>query len=238
MAKNNLALLQRNLRYLGFGEALPFDDQLAAEVERNNDEFELTTEVHFDEWSLLKATLYFRKAGQQGMFFLIKYTADLQYFDDSHLNRKQTFYIYKGSGITLKEGYNLLQGRAVYKDLTGDDCEQYQAWVQLDSNSTTIMNNYRMPQFRSKHGYDLEKTLSMYPIRELKDADLKANLIRSLKKGNLHPVAFEKGDKVEKKFIAANPQFKTITICSEAVRQLPIKIKEVKDEKESNRGHL
>lgn len=215
MTKNNLALLQRNLRYLGFGEALPFDDQLAAEVERNNDEFELMTEVHFDEWSLLKATLYFRKAGQQGMFFLIKYTADLRYHDDSHLNRKQTFYIYKGNGVTLKEAFNLLQGRSVYKDLTGDDGEQYQAWIQLDFNSITMMNNYRMPQFRSKHGYDLEKSLGMYPIRELKDGDLKANLIRSLKKGNLHPVAFEKGNKVEKMYIQACPEFKTIVIRRE-----------------------
>jgi len=217
--KDNLSFLQQNLRYLGFGETLPFNDQLAEELGKDIPEFQLKTEVHFDEWSKVVATLYFRKAGQQDAFFLTKYTAEVQYLENADMNRMQTFYVFKGVGVTLKESFNLLQERAVYKELTGGDGEKYHAWIQLDFKTKTAMNNYKIRQFRQSHGYDLEKTLSIYPIRELKDRDLKANLIRSLQKGNLHPVTFEKGDKVEKMYIAANPQFKTITICSEAARE-------------------
>ena len=217
MKRDNLSFLQENLRYLGFGETLPFNDQLAGEVEKDNREFQLTTEVHFDEWSKLEATLYFRRAGQQDMFFLIKYIADLQYPDNPDYNRMQTFYIYKGAGVTLKEAFNLLQGRAVYKDLTGDDGEKYYAWIQLDFKSRTNTNNYKTRQYRQAYGYDLEKVLNTYPIRELQDEELKANLIRSLKKGNIHPVTFSKVNKIDKMYVEACPQFKMLTIHSEAI---------------------
>jgi len=233
MKKDNLSFLQENLRYLGFGETLPFNDQLVEEVEKDNREFQLTTEVHFDEWSKLEATLYFRKAGQHDMYFLIKYAADLQYTDSQELNKAQTFYIYKGAGVTLKEAFNLLQGRAVNKDLTSDDGEKYNAWIQLDFRARTPSNNYKTRQFRQSYGYDLEKMLYNYPIRELQDEELKANLIRSLKKGNVHPVTFEKSSKIEKMYIEASPQFKTITIHSQTVLAAQLHLQKSLREKES-----
>src|SRR5882672_1512693 len=130
----------------------------------------------------------------------------------------QTFYIFKGTGITLKEAFNLLQGRAVNKNLTNLDGEKYNAWIQLDFGTRTSGNNYRVRQFRAQYGYDLEKILYTYPIRELQEDELKANLIRSLKKGNIHPVTFAKTNKIEKMYIEACPQFKTISIYSLAVR--------------------
>jgi hypothetical protein len=218
MKKDNLTFLQENLRYLGFGETLPFNDQLEHEVGKGEKDFHLTTEAHFDEWSKVEATLYFRKGGQQEMYFLTKYTAAIWYFENSDLNRMQTFYIFKGSGVTLKEAYNLLQGRAVNKDLTDSEGEKYNAWIQLDFTARTPMNNYRTRQFRLQYGYDLEKVLDNYPIRELQVEELRSSLIRSLRKGNIHPVTFAMTNKIEKKYIEACPQFKTISIYSEAVR--------------------
>lgn len=218
MKKDNLTFLQENLRYLGFGETLPFNDQLTKEVEKGGKEFQLTTEAHFDEWSRLDATLYFRKGDQQDTYFFIKYTAALLYNDSDQHNRTQTFYIYKGAGVTLKEAFNLLQGRAVNKDLTDDDGEKYNAWIQLDFSAKTTTNNYKVRQFRMQYGYDLEKVLNTYPIRELQVEELRANLIRSLKKGNIHPVTFAKTNKIEKMYIEASPQFKTISIYSQTVR--------------------
>ena len=148
MQKDNLTFLQENLRYLGFGETLPFNDQLEHEVEKGQKDFYLTTEAHFDEWSKLEATLHFRKGGQQEMYFLTKYTAALWYFENSDLNKMQTFYIFKGAGVTLKEAFNLLQGRAVNKDLTDSEGEKYNAWIQLDFTAKTPMNNYRTRHYR------------------------------------------------------------------------------------------
>jgi hypothetical protein len=218
MKKDNLTFLQENLRYLGFGEALPLNDQLDQKVEAGEKEFQLTTEVHFDEWSRIEATLYFRKADQLDMYFFNKYIAYLSYHDRPDHNKEQTFYINKGSGVSLKEAFNLLQGRAVNKNLTNFDGEKYNAWIQLDFGARTSNNNYKVRQFRSQYGYDLEKVLYSYPIRELQEEELKANLIRSLKKGNVHPVTFAKTNKIEKMYIEACPQFKTISIYSLAVR--------------------
>jgi hypothetical protein len=218
MKKDNLTFLQENLRYLGFGETLPFNDELEHEVGKGQKDFHLATEAHFDEWSKLEATLHFRKGDQQEMYFLTKYTAALWYPENPDLNKMQTFYIFKGAGVTLKEAFNLLQGRAVNKDLTDSEGQKYNAWIQLDFSTRTPTNNYRTRQFRLQYGYDLEKLLCNYPIRELQVEELRSNLIRSLRKGNIHPVTFAMTNKIEKKYIEACPQFKTISIYSETVR--------------------
>jgi hypothetical protein len=220
MKKDNLTYLQENLRYLGFGETLPFNDELEQEVGKGQKEFHLSTEAHFDEWSKLEATLYFRKGDQQEMYFLTKYTAALLYLENPDLSKIQTFYIFKGAGVTLKEAFNLLQGRAVNKDLTDSDGEKYNAWIQLDFTAKTTMGNYKTRQFRLQYGYDLEKVLNNYPIRELQVEELRSNLIRSLRKGNIHPVTFAMTNKIERKYIEACPQFKTISIYSESVRAI------------------
>jgi hypothetical protein len=40
----------------------------------------------------------------------------------------QTFYTEKGHGITMKEAYNLLDGRAVNKDFQKAEGQKYNAW--------------------------------------------------------------------------------------------------------------
>jgi hypothetical protein len=218
MKKDNLTFLQENLRYLGFGEGLPLNDQLVQEVEKGEKEFQLRTEAHFDEWSKIEAVLYFKKGGEQDMYFFSKYTAALLYPETPDHDKAHTFYIFKGSGVTLKEAFNLLQGRAVNKDLTDSDGEKYNAWIQLDFRERTASSNYKVRQYRVQYGYDLEKVLHSYPIRELQVEELRLNLIRSLKKGNIHPVTFEKTSKIEKMYIEACPQFKSVSIYSQTVR--------------------
>jgi hypothetical protein len=222
MAKSNLEILEENLRYLGFGDYLVFRTQLSEEIQKNNHEFQITTDVIYDQSSRLDITLYFRKAGQHDMYFIIKYTGELSYPDAPSRNKIHTFYIYKGSGVTLKEAYNLLQGRSVNKDLTDHDGDKYNAWLQLDFQEKTDHNNYKVRQFRQSYGYDLEKTLENYPIRELKDDKLREHLIKSLKKGNLHMVTFQKTAKIEDMYIEACPQYKTISIYSKTSINKPL----------------
>ncbi|MBN9379866.1 MAG: hypothetical protein J0H74_03820 [Chitinophagaceae bacterium] len=218
MKKEFIESIQENLRYLGFGEAR-FNEELEEEMERGAKEFQLTTEAHFDDDSKVEATLHFRRAENDEKYFFIRYDASLTYPDDPGYRLQQTFYIHKGSGVTFKESFNLLEGRSVYKNLTNLDEEKYSAWIQLDfTQRTPDCQNYKVRQFRDQYGYNLERVLMSYPIQELTDEALKENLIRSLKKGNLHGVTFVKDTKKEKMFIAACPEFKTITICSQAVR--------------------
>ncbi len=212
MNNENLNFLQDSLKYLGFGERLFLNQQLEEAIAKEPKEFQLDTETFFDEDHKLEIVLYFRRSDQLDMYFFSKYEARLRSADDADLDRAQVFYISKGRGMTLKEAFNLLQGRAVNKDLTDAEGTKYNAWVQLNFSEKDQNNNFKVKQYRPQYGYDLEKTLEKYPIRELKNEELKAGLLRSLRKGNLHPVSFDKTNKTEKMFIEACPQYKTINI--------------------------
>ena len=121
---------------------------------------------------------------------------------------KQTFYPDKG--ITLKEGYNMLDGRAVHKTLTTKEDEKYIAWLQLDFKNTTESGNYKINQYHQNYGFDLDKTLSKYPIKELDNETYKANLIRSLERGNLQSATFQLNGKEERIYLTPNPNFKSL----------------------------
>ncbi|HVU54692.1 MAG TPA: hypothetical protein VHD83_06530 [Puia sp.] len=219
MNNENLNFLRDSIRYLGFGEAMANSEPLEEEMKSGVKEFQLRTAACFDEYSTIQATLYFRRSENFDMYFLNKYDASLVYDNNPNRNKMQTFYISKGRGVTFKEAFNLLQGRAVYKNLVDADGTEYNAWLQLSFSERTPSNaNYRTRHFGERYGYDLEKALSNYPIRELQDEQLKQNLLYSLRKGNIHPVTFTKANKIEKMYIEACPEYKMITIHSELTR--------------------
>ncbi|HEY4063791.1 MAG TPA: hypothetical protein VGM30_17905 [Puia sp.] len=221
MNQENLAFLQDSLKYLGFGEGGVLDEQLKGEISRESKEFQLFTEAYFDENSKLEAALHFRRGDLSDMYFFNKYEALLRYSVESMPERGQTFYINKGAGITFKEAFNLLQGRSVYKNLVNLDGEKYNAWLQLNFEEKDHHGNYRTKQFGVRYGYDVDKILEKYPIRELQHEETKAMLIRSLRKGNLQLVSFIKSSKTEKMYIEVNPQYKTLNIYPEGTKDSP-----------------
>jgi len=217
MNKDNLLFIKQTLRYLGFGEALASNEQLEIEMKKGAFEFQLRTAACFDEWTTIEATLFFQKFDNFDTYFFSKYETLLYYPEGGSSGKRQTFYIKDGNGVTFKEAFNLLQGRSVYKTLLDSDGIKYSTWIQLSFYERTPDNkNYRVRQFGEHYGYDLEKALSVYPIRELEDDNLKMNLICSLQKGNLHPVTLVKANKVVKMFVAAYPEIKSLKIYSEA----------------------
>ena len=218
MNKDNLAFLQDNLKYLGFGEYSLLNHLLESEMTRGTLSFELHTDAFFDEDTRLEAKLYFRRSDQLDMYFFNKYDAVLMYQDNPERNKAQTFYIYKGSGVTLKEAFNLLQGRAVHKKLTTSAGEKYTSWIQLNFEQKDLHENYKYKYFRSENRYDLAKVLDHYKLREMENEETREMLFRSLRRGNLHPVTLMKSNKTEKLLIHANPQFKTINIVPPATR--------------------
>ena len=212
MNQENLAFLRDSLKYLGFGDGGPLCDQLTEEISKGLAEFHLSTETCFDENTKLEACLYFRKSTQHNMYFFNRYVALLQHSGNPEKDRSYTFYISKGTGVTFKEAFNLLQGRAVNKNLVNIEGEKYNAWIQLSFDEMDGENGFRMKQYRSQYGFDLEKVLAKYPIRELQLEDTKNALIRSLRRGTAQLVNFVKVNKTEKMFIEANPLYKTINI--------------------------
>lgn len=211
MNPENLAYLQDKLKFLGFGESSLLNEELREKTEKGDIAFQLQTATSYSDDAMLEAKLYFMM-GNENRYYLQKYDARLRYDGDPDKNKAQTFFVYKGKGFTLKEAFNLLEGRAVYKKLIDTNGVEFQGWSKLNFNIRDVNGNYRFYRFGDQYGYDLEKVLELYPILNWQSKETKAHLVRSLQRGNLHPVYLVKGEKKAKCFIAANPESQMISI--------------------------
>lgn len=216
MNQKNLEYLQEGLKYLGFGEGL--NERLKEEIGKGKPEFQLNTINEYGRDKVSYA-LDFRKSDSSDMYFFNKYAATFTP-QNSEEERSQTFYVKKNAGITAKEAYNLLSGRAVNKDLTNAEGQPYNAWMQIDFRQKDNHGNHKYKLIHHAYGFDLEKELRKHPIQELNDATSKERLMKSLERGNLHQVTFAKADREDKMFVEANPQFKTLNLYNDKMKKV------------------
>ena len=216
MNAKNLEFLKEGIKYLGFGEGL--NNKLTEELSSGKNEFQLRTENQYGK-DKVSYTLDFKKSDQSDMYFFNKYSAS-QEGQQNGQEKSQTFFIKKNSGVTAKEAYNLLNGRAVNKDLTNQEGEKYNAWLQIDWNQKDNNGNHKFKMIHEAYGFKLEEALKKYPIKELNDQTSKDRLMQSLERGNLHQVTFSIGDKTDKMFIEANPQFKSVNLYDSSMKKV------------------
>lgn len=209
MNEQNFDYLKNQVKYSGFGESL--ETPLKEMIQKGESEFSLKHQAEFSG-DTVNAELHFKKSAMTDMYFFNKYELSLtkQGQDEPAINH--TFYIGKDNNITLKEGYNLLDGRSVNKDLVNRDQEKYNAWVQLDFKETDNQGNFKLKQYHENYGFDLNKALEKHPIKELSNTEDFSRLQESLKKGNRQSVTFQIQGEEQKRFIEANPQFKNLNI--------------------------
>ncbi|WP_431213782.1 hypothetical protein ACQ86N_02455 [Puia sp. P3] len=114
MNENNLSFLQRQLENTGYGKE--HHKELREAIVKQNPAFTLFHQQDYGKDSTV-SSLHFKKAENSDMYFFNNHTVILK--NERHPDPiRQTFYVNsKGDNITLKEGYNLLSGRAVEKDL-------------------------------------------------------------------------------------------------------------------------
>lgn len=215
MNEKNFSYLKDTLKYLGFGEGV--HASLEEKLKEGAKEFQLGHSAPFGD-RRIDASLSFRKSDTSDMYFLNKWNGTVGEYEAA---RSQNFYINKGHGITLKEGFNLLEGRAVHKELTDKEGQSYKAWLQLDGKEKDATGNYKVNQYHEKYGFDLQQKLEALPIKQLADPELKEGLLRSLQKGNVQTVTFEKNGQNDQLFIAANPRFKSIAVFDQSGKQIP-----------------
>jgi len=216
MNDKNHDYLKDQLKYTGFGEEA--QAQLRDNLMKAQNEFSIkqVTAYGKDE---LSVSLNFKKSTNSDMFFFNNFRAELQK-PGSDTKISQTFYVNnEGRNITQKEAYNLLDGRSVNKDLANKDGQIHNAWIKLDFKETTASGNYKMRQFSSQYGFDLEKSLEKFPVKELLDPKERVKLLESLERGNRQSVTFKGEDGEQKRFIEANPQFKSVTVYDEAQKR-------------------
>jgi hypothetical protein len=197
MNDQNLSYLQKQLLNLGFGEKV--NDELEKNIKSGKKEFTLTTEQEYNKQSV-DYTLHYKAGDQNDMYFFNKYDASLRDKD-----MQQTFYLNKGSGITAKEAYNLMEGRAVHKQLENLEGEKYNAWIIIDKENKTENGNFKLRPFTDGWNYKPERAIDKLDIVGINEEGARDKLMKSLEKGNRHQVTAMKDGKEVKLYLEANP---------------------------------
>ncbi|RKR84276.1 hypothetical protein BDD43_4508 [Mucilaginibacter gracilis] len=133
---------------------------------------------------------------------------------------KQTFYVKEGAGYSASQAANMVQGRTVHRDdlLNPRNGEPYKAWVKLDfGQKKDDYGNFKLKQMNDPaFGFDLEKTLKGFNIKELSDPAKKEAITAAMKNGDRVAVTAvgRDGKEITVK-TEASPQFKTLDFYSE-----------------------
>lgn len=217
MNTQNVEFLKKSLLNLGFGDKL--NVELDKEIAAKTPEFKLGLQHEFNQ-KKVDYTLHFKAGENQDMYFFNKYDATINNKDESAKNVDQTFFINKGSGITAKEAFNLMEGRAVHKQLYNLEGQKYNAWLTLDDKNLTDNGNMKIKHYHENYGFDLDKVIAGKGIKELNDPKAKDELMYSLKKGNVQQITVGEGGSEKKYFIAANPQFKTVDLYDHQMKKI------------------
>jgi hypothetical protein len=207
MNNDNLKFLSDRIKFAGFGEELNAGLQKA--MQEGKPEFQLHFATEFNK-KPFEATLNFRKSDDTDMYFFNSYNASLTRNDGEKVEQK--FYLNNGKGITAKEAFNLLDGRAVHKDLVTKEGQPYKAWLQLNPEVRDKNNNVEMKQIHEKYGYNLEAAIGKLAVAELGDPKKKEELMTSLQKGNVQSVTIEKDGSAHKMYMEADPRYKTVKL--------------------------
>ncbi|MFA6245347.1 MAG: hypothetical protein WC615_00310 [Mucilaginibacter sp.] len=215
MNTQNLEFLKKSLLNLGFGEQVNAD--LEKNINKKVPEFNLAAKHEFNQQTV-DYNLHFKAGENQEMYFFNKFDTTLHKGKENEQN--QTFYINKGNGVTAKEAFNLMEGRAVYKQLYNKEGEGYHAWLQLDNSSEKQNGNKEIKRFNENYGFDLDAVLKDKGIKELTTPEGTENLYRSLRKGNTQQITLERNGEDKKYFIAASPQFKTVDLFDHQMKKI------------------
>ncbi|HWV72873.1 MAG TPA: hypothetical protein VN040_14190 [Pseudosphingobacterium sp.] len=233
MSEKNEEMVQKQVFYTGFSEIHKDEVTEALKSEKNVAVLFHKQKINDDD---VKATLYFRKS-DKGNWFFNSYDLAIAGKNGAE-DMKQSFRIRYGNTYSLKESYNMMQGRSVNKTFlpavvtdntkTKEEKEQakpYLAWAYMDFKETDKHGNYLI---KKVFNHDLEKVLSQYPIKELDNASIRSSIIDSLKKGNIQAVTFVIGDKEERKYIQAAPRTPSLKVYNDKMvpERLSTKIKQ------------
>ncbi|MBS1519839.1 MAG: hypothetical protein JST50_02490 [Bacteroidetes bacterium] len=197
MNTENLSYLQKQLLNLGFGEKL--NEELEKNIKSGKKEFTLIADREYNKQNV-DYILHYKAGDQNDMYFFNKYDASLR-----GKEMQQTFYINKGSGVTAKEAYNLMEGRAVHKQLENLEGEKYHAWIVIDKENKTENGNYKLRPFTEGWNYKPERAIDKLAIVGIDEQGAREKLMKSLEKGNRHQVTAMKDGKEVKLFLEANP---------------------------------
>jgi hypothetical protein len=232
MDERTMSFNEGQLKRSGFAEA--FNADLIDKMEKRLPLIHHSFSKEFDG-DKVSAVLHLKKSSTSDHYFLNKFDLSLQ--KEAQLSQtKQTFYVTRKpvpatidtdrretyeNRFTLKEAYNLLAGRPVFKNLVNNEGVEYQAWVKLNLKNKQDNGNHEVKQYTKNYGFDLENILAKYSIKELTNDQYKQSLIDSLHRGNLQKATFiDKDGKEERMYVSPHVSLGMLNVYDQEKQRL------------------
>jgi len=212
MNEQSFDYVKNQLFYLGFGEEVA--KPLREKMEQNLTEFQIPHSRKFGQ-DETTSVLHFSKGDQKDKDMTFFNRADITLKQPGKEDLTQTFFFGKEHNYTLQERYNMMDGRAAYREQpkmapveengevrmkpTG---ETYSAWRGLDFKNADQYGNFNPKIMFWNH----QKEVAKYPIKGIEENYDKQRLIAKLEKGNkVDVILVRDGHETQAKMVA-NPR--------------------------------
>lgn len=99
----------------------------------------------------------------------------------------QTIWVDKGKGFSIPQAVKMIQGKYVFRDdlLNSLKGEIYSAWTKLDFDSPKVRDNYPILAYNvPQYGFDIQKELEKYQIKELENPQKYDAVLNKLHNGD------------------------------------------------------
>lgn len=229
LVRSNIRLLGEQVRRSGFPESvLPAMREKILAGKEN--EFFLPYAQRMDGYAL-KGDLYFQKWPDRQLYLMPYYSLELPADLQAPIS-ENIFKLGTGYDLTLREAFNLMQGRSVYREPVFDQArESY--WASLNMKEQWMgfaKLEYEKSEFRVWEG--IERS----PLARLLRVEEKAALEEALKKGDRSPLEVEVMGVKKKIWAEAAPGVGMIRFTN--AKSEPVFLPELKPERRvDHQGH-
>mgnify|MGYP001084978797 CR=1 FL=1 len=207
--EENSQALHQQVQRAGFPDlSAKIDEQ----IKQGQQQFSIPVSYYINDKERLDHQVSFVK-DQSGLYQFEGYKTTLHNESKPDEKRQQYFSMHNEYNVNTTEAYNVLSGRCIQNGGT---------WIQLDFNDKDAQGNFRVKQFHTEYGYDIDKVLQQLPLKELLNKGEADKLKEALKNGDKASVSFVKDGKEQRFYIEANPQFKSVNIYDEHSRKITL----------------
>ena len=216
LTEHNLRLLKEELKEKGFPESvLPaLEEKIRSEYKVD---FYLLFETNIDN-KPVKGNLYFLDTDTPDAHRLLSFSLDFGKDTDVMVSQAN-FLVGHGYDISMREAYNLMDGRWVYKEPPFDP-EKKGYWVGL--NAGDVSSYYAKLEYQASD-FRVEQAITDSPLGYYLNPEQKKELVASLKEGNRPELNIDVMGVPKKVWAEAAPVFQKIRLSDAKGNKVQLK---------------
>ncbi|CDT15647.1 conserved hypothetical protein [Sphingobacterium sp. PM2-P1-29] len=186
------------------------------------------------------ARLNFKKSDQDASMYFFNSFDVLFKKQGENETMQQNFRIAYGEGFRFDEAYKLMNGRSINKTFVMTDRQDRD--IRQEINATAYMDFKNVDKYGNfeivkVYGYDLEKKLSEYPIKDFENESVKNKIVTDLKNGDIASAIMKTANGDLEMRISANAQFDKLNLYDNKMKPLSkAVIKEVENKETVKQG--